>query len=62
MGSEEWRQINPGEVIELDDQIEAIRGVIREELRRVGLRPPLPSAYGVWRWNAAADAWERSDG
>lgn len=62
MASEEWRQINPGEIIELDDQIEAIRGVIREEFRRVGLRPPMPSEYGVWRWNAAADAWERSDG
>lgn len=46
-----------------DDVLERlIREVVREELRRVGLRPPMPSAYGVWRWDAEADAWERSDG
>ena len=39
-----------------------LRQVIREELRRVGLRPPMPSDYGTFRWNAEADAWERSDG
>jgi hypothetical protein len=34
-----------------------ITAVVRAELRAVGLRPPLPEALGVWRWDAEADAW-----
>ena len=35
----------------------AIRGLIRAELRRCGLRPPSPSGLGTWRWSDAEDAW-----
>lgn len=31
--------------------------IVREELRRVGLRPPVPGP-GAWRWNHEADGWE----
>lgn len=34
-----------------------IRQVVREELRRCGLRPAMPGV-GVWRWSVEADAWE----
>ena len=33
-----------------DDTLEAIRALIRSELRRCGLRPPSPPGPGAWRW------------
>ena len=40
------------------DELEAIRQVIREELRRCGLRPEAPAGPGVWRFNPAEDSWQ----
>ena len=40
------------------DDLEAIRQVIREELRQCGLRPEAPAGPGVWRFNPSADVWE----
>lgn len=34
-----------------------VRRVVREELRRCGIRPPKPNAYGVWVWRDAEDQW-----
>ena len=38
--------------------LEAIRQVVREELRRCGMRPEVPAGPGVWRFNPSADVWE----
>lgn len=40
--------------------LEAIRDVIRDELRRCGIRPPLPSDFGAYRWDAETDTWRPS--
>ena len=37
--------------------LEGVRQVIREELRRCGLRPVLPLGPGAWIWNAERDEW-----
>jgi hypothetical protein len=37
--------------------MDAIRTLIRGELRRCGLRPPTPRGPGAWRWDAARDEW-----
>lgn len=36
---------------------QVVRQVVREELRRCELRPPVPGP-GAWRWNHEADRWE----
>ena len=40
-----------------DETIEAIRTLIRAELRRCGLRPPAPPGPVAWRWDADRDEW-----
>ena len=40
-----------------NETLDAIRGLIRSELRRGGLRPPLPPGPGVWRWCDERDEW-----
>jgi hypothetical protein len=37
--------------------LEAIRGLIRSELRRCGLRPPMPDNLGAYRWDGNRDQW-----
>ena len=39
------------------DIVNAIRGLIRAELRRCELRPPAPSGPGAWRWDPERDEW-----
>lgn len=39
------------------EDLEALRDLVRRELRAVGLRPTLPAGTGAWRWDAAADQW-----
>ena len=40
------------------EELEAVRQLVREELRRVGLRPPNPHLQpGVWRINPEG-TWE----
>ncbi len=39
------------------EDIEAVRQVIREELRAAGLRRPMPDGLGLWGWDAQRDAW-----
>ena len=36
---------------------DAIRGLIRADLRRCELRPPAPSGPGSWRWDPERDEW-----
>ena len=38
-------------------ELEAVRQVVREELRRCGLRPVLPAGPGAWVWSEARDEW-----
>jgi len=37
--------------------LDAIRALIRQELARVGLRPPVPG-LGAWRGSPERDEWE----
>ena len=39
------------------EDLEAVRQVVRTELRAAGLRRPMPDGLGVWRWSAEADDW-----
>ena len=39
------------------ETLDAIRTLIRAELRRVGLRPPPATGPGAWRWDSAAACW-----
>ena len=45
----------------VDALTETLRRVVREELRRCGIRPEKPvvpgAAFRIWQWDAAADAW-----
>lgn len=41
--------------------VDAIRQVVRAELRAAGLRRPTPDGLGIWHWNAEADAWVAVD-
>ena len=39
------------------EDLEAVRQVVRAELRAAGLRRPMPDGLGAWRWDPAADDW-----
>jgi hypothetical protein len=52
-----WQLFTEAQIVQWCGHAQHVRGLLRAELRRCGLRPPTPPGPGVWRWCAERDEW-----